>query len=181
MPSDSIRLWQEAIPQIRVMGGRLHIGPRVQEGHKIWQWKYDIKSLQPLHLKKDSVHLCEPALGEGARTRANCYVCTGEETGIIPTGGPRTGARTCKVVHIKSSRSLTTCQHQRNHQHFEKSYANGAIHGDGHKFLGESEDATGSWLMEAIQNNCLIAVTDGSYMKDLYQNMNSCAFILECT
>ena len=25
-------LWKEAIPQIRAMGGRLHIGPRIQEG-----------------------------------------------------------------------------------------------------------------------------------------------------
>ena len=38
-----------------------------------------------------------------------------------------------------------------------------------------------SWLEEAIRDNSLVAVTDGSYMRDKYPMMNSCAFILECT
>jgi hypothetical protein len=38
-----------------------------------------------------------------------------------------------------------------------------------------------SWLAMVIQENTLVAVTDGSYMRKLYPNMNSCAFILECT
>jgi hypothetical protein len=37
------------------------------------------------------------------------------------------------------------------------------------------------WLEDAIHENTLVAVTDGSYMQALYPNMNSCAFILECT
>jgi hypothetical protein len=37
------------------------------------------------------------------------------------------------------------------------------------------------WIAEAIQDNSLLAVTDGTYMKELYPNINSAAFILECT
>ncbi len=37
------------------------------------------------------------------------------------------------------------------------------------------------WLVTAIQENTLVAVTDGSYMRELYPTMNSCVFILECT
>ncbi len=37
------------------------------------------------------------------------------------------------------------------------------------------------WLVTAIQENTLVAVTDGSYMRELYPTMNSCAFILQCT
>jgi hypothetical protein len=37
------------------------------------------------------------------------------------------------------------------------------------------------WVAKAINEDSLVAVTDGSYMRDLYPNMNSCAFILECT
>ena len=84
------RLWKEALPQIRAMGGRLHIGPHLWHGHKIWPWKYDIESRQLFHLKGDSVDLYEPALGEGARTRANQYVCTEEGTTAAPRGGPCT-------------------------------------------------------------------------------------------
>jgi len=36
-------------------------------------------------------------------------------------------------------------------------------------------------LREAIKENTLVAVTYGSYMKELYPDMNSCAFILKCS
>ena len=36
-------------------------------------------------------------------------------------------------------------------------------------------------MAEAIRDNTLVAVTDGSYMKELYPTMNSCAFIFECS
>jgi hypothetical protein len=39
----------------------------------------------------------------------------------------------------------------------------------------------GTWVKEAIRDNSLVAITDGSYMKDLFPNMNSYAFIFECT
>ena len=91
MPSDSdFRLWNEALLQIRALGGRLHIGGHLRQGHKAWPWKYDIKSLQLFHIKEDGVDLYAPALGEGARTRANRYVCTEERTGVVARGGPCT-------------------------------------------------------------------------------------------
>ena len=46
---------------------------------------------------------------------------------------------------------------------------------------GDGKDEADAWLREAIEENTLVAVTDGSYMKELYPNMNSCAFILECS
>jgi hypothetical protein len=46
---------------------------------------------------------------------------------------------------------------------------------------GDGEDEVGAWLREAIEENTLVAVTDGSYIKELYPDMNSCAFILECS
>ena len=88
------RLWKEVLPQIGAMGGRLHIGLHLRQGHKIWPWKYDIESLQLFHLKGDSADLYEPALGEGARIRANCYVHTEEGTTLAPRGGPCTIAST---------------------------------------------------------------------------------------
>jgi hypothetical protein len=38
-----------------------------------------------------------------------------------------------------------------------------------------------SWLAESIADNFLVAVTDGSYMKDTYPQLNLAAFIFECT
>jgi hypothetical protein len=52
---------------------------------------------------------------------------------------------------------------------------------EGLKLSGKDGDDTGAWLSTAIRSNTLVAVTDGSYMKELYPNMNSCAFIFECS
>ncbi len=38
-----------------------------------------------------------------------------------------------------------------------------------------------TWLAEAIAENRLIAVTDSSYMKEVYPQVNSAAFVFEST
>jgi hypothetical protein len=38
-----------------------------------------------------------------------------------------------------------------------------------------------SWLAEAITENTLVAVTDGSYMKEIYPHINLAAFVFECS
>ncbi len=38
-----------------------------------------------------------------------------------------------------------------------------------------------TWLAESIADYSLVAVTDGSYMKEIYPQLNSTAFIFECT
>jgi hypothetical protein len=38
-----------------------------------------------------------------------------------------------------------------------------------------------SWLAEAIADNSLIVVTDGSFMKEIYPHINLVAFVFECT
>jgi hypothetical protein len=89
MPSDSaFKLWKVALPQIQALGGRLHIGQHLWQGHKIRPWKYDIESLRSFHLEGDNVDLYKPALGEGASTRANRYVHTEEGTRVAPRGRP---------------------------------------------------------------------------------------------
>jgi hypothetical protein len=37
------------------------------------------------------------------------------------------------------------------------------------------------WLAVAIRDNSLLVVTNVSYMRELYPNINSAAFVLECT
>jgi hypothetical protein len=38
-----------------------------------------------------------------------------------------------------------------------------------------------TWLAESITDNACMAVTDGSYIKEMYPHMNSAAFIFECS
>jgi hypothetical protein len=37
------------------------------------------------------------------------------------------------------------------------------------------------WIVVSIADNSCVAVTDGSYMKELYPYLNSAAFVLECS
>ena len=72
---------------------------------------------------------------------------------------------------------------QLNQAPFRKGCVNGVTLGcwmwDGLKLSGEGGDDTGAWLSTPIRDNTLVAVTDGSYMKELYPTMNSWAFIFE--
>ena len=124
----------------------------------------------------------EPALGEGARTRANRYVCVEEGTTAAPKGGPCTiasaGEGMIKIIAFTDNPPPTV----------EPGTFQEVLGDWGHtwmweglKLSGKDGDDTGAWLSTAIRNNTLVAVTDGSYMKELYPNMNSCAFIFECS
>jgi hypothetical protein len=52
----------------------------------------------------------------------------------------------------------------------------------GHSWMWEQMRIVGDddWISAAITNNCFIAVTDGSYMMEMYPQLNSAAFVLEC-
>ena len=184
MPSNSdFRLWRTALLQIRALGGRLHIGAYQRQGHKVWPWMYDIESLQLFHIKEDSVDLYEPALGEGARTRANRYICTEEGTGVAPRGGPCTigqaaGEGILKIISFTGNPPPTELPLTFRQVLIEWGHT---WMWEGLKLSGDGEDNDYAWLREAIEEGTLVAVTDGSYMKELYRDMNSCAFILECS
>jgi hypothetical protein len=175
----NFRLWREALPQIQALGGRLHIGAQLREGHKLWPWQYDIETLQLFHLRGDSVDLYEPALGEGAWTRANRYICTEEGTTSEPRGGPCLVAATeegiVKIISFMDNPAVTRAP----------STFREVLHEWGHTWMWDglrlSGDSLGTWIEEAIKTNLLIAITDGSYMKELFPNMNSCTFIFECS
>jgi hypothetical protein len=52
----------------------------------------------------------------------------------------------------------------------------------GHSWMWKHLQIVGEdhWLQESIQEEEYIAVTDGSYMKDLFPQLNLAAFIFEC-
>jgi hypothetical protein len=57
------------------------------------------------------------------------------------------------------------------------------IQGWGNEWLWDNLVITGdtSWIAESIADNSCVVVTDGSYMKDVYPNLNSAAFAFECS
>ncbi len=57
------------------------------------------------------------------------------------------------------------------------------LHSWGNIWLWEHLQVTGgiSWLRESISDGSLVAVTDGSYIRELFPNLCSAAFVLECS
>jgi hypothetical protein len=58
-----------------------------------------------------------------------------------------------------------------------------AIQGWGNTWLWDNLVISGdtSWIAKAIADNSCVAVTDGSYMKEVNPNLNSVAFVFECS
>jgi hypothetical protein len=57
------------------------------------------------------------------------------------------------------------------------------IQGWGNTWLWDNLVISGdiSWIAKSIADNSCMAVTDGSYMKEVYTNLNSAAFIFKCS
>jgi len=57
------------------------------------------------------------------------------------------------------------------------------LHGWGQTWIWDDLMVTGGtdWIVQAIADNSLVAVTDGSYIKEHYLELCSTAFVLECT
>jgi hypothetical protein len=53
----------------------------------------------------------------------------------------------------------------------------------GNTWLWEHLQVTGgeTWIHDSIANSLLVAVTDGSYIREIYPNLCSTAFIMECS
>ncbi len=89
-PAKDFKLWRTAIPQIQALGGRLHLGNYVRQGHKIWVWRYDLENGKLYHCKGNLVDIYELSTFPGARTRANRYLRTRLDQSVSPRGGPCT-------------------------------------------------------------------------------------------
>ena len=72
-PAKDFKLWWSALPQIRALGGRLHLGAYERQGHKIWEWRYNLDNSKLYHIKGGLVDIYEPSSFPGAQTQANRY------------------------------------------------------------------------------------------------------------
>jgi hypothetical protein len=86
----NFRLWREALPQIRALGGRLHLGRYTRPGHKVWELRYNLESSKLYRCRGELVDILEPSQFIGVRTRANRYSRTCIDQATTPQGGPCT-------------------------------------------------------------------------------------------
>jgi hypothetical protein len=168
-PNEDFKLWENALLCIAPKG-RLQdrIGKFVEKGHKIWEWRYDEEEAKLFHLKGSVMDVYSPSLVPGHTRCANRWtrarldqpridigaICTtwevalGVTTIISSAEGP--------PIHKKPTNFWEVLKQWQRTWMWENL-----------RWVGDDH-----WIAEAIEDGTLIAVTDGSYMKDLYPNIH---------
>ena len=177
-PPRDFKLWQDRIPQLWHRG-QLHMGNYVSGGHKVWNWSYNLEEGKLYHWIGDGVaDVYGPSIAEGLTTRANAW-----------------GQRQCDQ-HLDQMGYYCTVEQIGEHWNYRvKLYSPPpppeikllsfweVLEKWESTWLWDKVNMVGddTWLAEAIINNTLLAVTDGSFMRTMYPDMSVCAFIMECT
>ena len=175
-------VWRAALLQI-APGGSIHdrLGKFTTEGPKIWDWRYDSQEDQLLHYNHDGTMdiYGKSTLPGHARYQAR-YSRNRVGQQRVVTGD------VCTVEVIESSTTVSLKSYARPPKppRLPESFLDVLAEWD-FQWMWEWEDlclyGDDDWLEKSIADNSLIAVTDGSYIKEQYPNLNSAAFIFECT
>jgi hypothetical protein len=144
--------------------------PTKVEGHKLWEWQVVENRGRLYRQKGDHVEV----YGHVQRGRYT-HICTsrsGKMRGNMATveeGTP--GMKKICSVASSPNRPIAPTDFL------------DVLRGWGQIWIWEDLKVIGGtdWVAQAISKNSVLAVTDGSYIKEQYPNLCSAAFILECT
>ena len=172
------RVWREHLLQLRP-GGR-HAASRVMEfihsGHKVWEWRFDEAGSRLLHVKAHTMDVYVPSQVPGYGRRPNCWtrsaphdreieecevVCSVKEIGL--------------AVHaICSSSSLAPLPP------LPVTFWDVLVSWEC-TWMWDSVQLVGdmNWIADSITAGDCIAVTDGSYMRELTTEVCANAFFFE--
>ena len=172
-------LWKAALVAVVPAGGiNDSLGPFLREGHKQWDWTVhhstgllvyhggDDKSLyrcagtQQQEARGESWELVEDVLAAPISPGVPCSVRR------LRRGGVRIISEVTTTVVPDSPEDIID-----------------VLRSWGHTWMWECLKLFGGteWLLSSIASGTCVAVTDGSYMRDIFPNLGSAAFVLECT
>ncbi len=164
-------LWHCAIAQVVTHGSaQASLGAFQADGHKLWEWRI-------------------------VETRGRLYRQNGDQVEVFAH------IRQGRYKHIRTSPSgrmqgaLATMEESTPGMMKVCSVASPSIRpippadfldvlrGWGQTWIWDDLKVTGGtdWVAQAIADNSLVAVTDGSYIKEPFPDLCSAAFVLECT
>jgi hypothetical protein len=179
-PARDLRLRQTALMAVAPQG-RLQdrLGRFIHKGHKIWPWQYDEENAKLFHLKGSTMDVYTPSQVPRFTRRPNCWT----QSRIDQPNTAQGQICLVKETSLNSAVYNILC-------HVEGPLAapppttfwEVLLKWEG-TWMWENLVWTGnnSWIAEAIADDTCIAVTDGSYMADLYPQLHSAALVLECT
>ncbi len=163
-----IELWCRAIVHVVTHGPAASLGSFKVDGHKVWEWRV-VENQGRLYRKNgDQVEV----YGHVQRGRYK-YICTSRsgkmrsDMATVEEGTPGT-KKVCSVAPPPIRPIAPT------------DFLD-VLRGWGKTWIWDDLKVTGGtdWLAQAIADNSLVAVTDGSYIKEHHPELCSTAFVLE--
>jgi hypothetical protein len=150
----------------------VHLGRSLHEGYKKWEWRVNTEEKYLMHYTNSGMDVYEPASDSARKWRRIYEGCDAEIVGLpcsVRDGGPNN----VKVLVVGGEPDAVT---------IPESFLD-ILREWGNTWMWKSLRLVGDddWLVDAIREGTCIAVTDGSYIRELYPDLCSCAFVLECT
>ncbi len=177
-PRQHLEAWRAAVyapaPWGRVQN---HIGRFLSKGHKVWEWWYHEESNRLLHLQGGVMDVYTPSLVPRYANRPNCWTRSRIGMACEEIGDVCSVKSAALAVYniVSTAAGPPTPDPPQNFWSMIEEWGETWMW-DNLTIRGET-----SWLAVAIADNTLIAVTDGSYMKEIYPHINLAAFVLECS
>jgi hypothetical protein len=176
-PTESdFQLWRDAVRALcPSRDTRTRLGPFIAPTHRIWNWRWE-KGLGCLCQSSEDgetevVFRPERKLNRFYYSETRPYTGQGIICSVEPThagqvgGGWRLTSRAQEATPAPAPQTFMD-----------------VLYSWGNTWLWNNVSMAGGydWLHKAIQDGSLLAVTDGSYIRELYLNLCSAAFVFEC-
>ena len=172
------RVWRDTLLQLRP-GGR-HASSRVTEftrpGHKVWEWRFDEAGSRLLHMKSHSMDVYVPSQVPGYGRRPNCWTRSAphdrevEECEVI-----------CSVKDVGLAvRAICSYSSLAPPPPMPGTFWEVLVSWNC-TWMWETIQLVGdmNWIADSIASGDCIAVTDGSYMRELTTEVCANAFFFE--
>jgi hypothetical protein len=178
-PQRDFALWREVVQSLAPRGQIQHrIGNFTSRGHKIWPWRYEVDQNVLLYLGGEMMDVYSLAIGPEYNRRPNCWMISSQDVPAEDIGEICSiqEARNQGVVNITSH--SPQCTPKIPPRDFWA-----VIEEWGELWIWENLKVVRDpgWLEASIAKSSCFAVTNGSYMKQMYPNISSAAFIFECS
>ena len=178
-PTQDFSLWRQVVNSLAPRGRIQHrIGIFTSPGHKIWPWRYDIQQNVLFHLRGDqTMDVYTPAIGQEYGHRPNCWMIFSQD---VPT---KVRGEICSVRKARNGIVNITSHSPQSPAKVPPRDFWTVIEEWGELWIWEHLKVVGDpgWIEYSIKDKACIAVTDGSYMKHMYPNICSAAFIFKCS
>jgi hypothetical protein len=185
-----LQLWKQALTQLAPGGRRPHrLGRFLAKAHKIWEWRFDSFLDTVHHQVGHNVDLYSASSEPSNRGRHRRYTYYATIPNVISEASFCTVKTPTSTTVLMNSHSLPPPPIPSPNTFLEVLqewgctwlWENLRIIGGTCLNVNAQASFSDDWIYEAIEDESLIAVTDGSYLRDFHPHLCSAATIIECS